>query len=229
MKDPAPHSIEIGEWKLLPERMALHLGTGSLVVADLHLGYSRERANRGDAVPVPTLDEELAPLRAAWRREQPNSLIFAGDLVEKARTDLARAAGAWLQQEGIRVAGLVRGNHDGHRVSWPFPVLPDGHPLGRYQIWHHWPNTRIPVVHGHEHPALPLPGLGLVPCFLLDESRLVLPAYSCDAAGGNIFRRKDLPDIRSMNCLAVAGTRVENLSTVGDLEKALVSRKGRPK
>ncbi len=217
----SPKSVELGEWKLLPERVALHLPTGTLIAADLHVGYGRERTLRGDAVPIPSLEDELGSLLAAWSREKPNRLVIAGDLVEKARPDLLSALAEWFSRSGIRLEGLVRGNHDGGKSRWPLPLLPEGFLVGRHAICHEYPGTPGPVVHGHEHPAVALPGLGLVPCFLLDERRLVLAAYSQDATGGNILRRKDIDELREMQCLAVAGTRVENLGTVLELEAHL--------
>lgn len=225
MESEPVHGILVGEWKLLPERVALHQPTATLVVADLHVGYCRERSLRGDAVPVPTLEEELAPLLRAWNREKPQRLVIAGDLVEKARPDLVQALGDWFLRSGIRMEGLVLGNHDGTKNRWPMPLLAEGHLVGRHAIWHQHPELPGPVVHGHEHPALALPGLGLVPCFLLSDQRLILAAYSQDASGGNIFRRKDVDELRAMRCLAVAGNRVEDLGTVGEVEAHLVGRK----
>lgn len=217
----SPQSVELGEWKLLPERVALHLPTGTLIAADLHVGYGRERTLRGDAVPIPSLEDELGPLLAAWIREKPNRLVIAGDLVEKARPDLLAALGEWFSRSGIRLEGLIRGNHDGAKSRWPLPLLPEGFLVGRHAIWHQHPGTPDAVVHGHEHPAVALPSLGMVPCFLLDEQRLILAAYSQDASGGNILRRKDIDELRAMRCVAVAGRRVENLGTVRELEAHL--------
>ena len=225
MEMEAGNSVVLGEWRLLPERVALHQPTGTLVVADLHVGYCRERTLRGDAVPVPAIDAEMAPLLRAWNREKARGLVIAGDLVEKSRPDLIQALGNWLECSGIRMEGLVRGNHDGAKSTWDFPILPDGHPVGRHSIWHQYPRISEPLVHGHEHPALPLLGLGLVPCFLFSEQRLILPAYSQDAAGGNIFRRKDIQELRAMRCVAVAGKRVEELGTVEEIEKNLLGQR----
>ncbi|MBY0233221.1 MAG: hypothetical protein K2W96_28395, partial [Gemmataceae bacterium] len=68
-----------GEWELSPARFALHLPTRTAVVADLHLGYGRVRHRGGDAVPAPTIAEEMAPLAGVER------LLVAGDLFEDGR------------------------------------------------------------------------------------------------------------------------------------------------
>lgn len=225
MTPPAYQSQTIGPWRFLPERMVLHVPTGTLVVADLHLGYSRERANRGDAVPIPSLREELAPLLTVWLREKPESILIAGDLVEKPRLDLIQAIGDWRQNNSVSIRGLVTGNHDGKGKKWPFPVFPEGFHLGETLVIHapdSKPINNRPILHGHEHPAVPLPGLGLIPCFLVGESRLILPAYSRDASGGNVFRRKDWLEVESMTCLAIAGQAVENLGTLTGLKNCLI-------
>ena len=41
------------------------------------------------------------------------------------------------------------------------------------------------VAHGHIHPCMPWRGRRW-PCFLVTENRLVLPAFSRDAAGVNV-------------------------------------------
>ena len=51
------------------------------------------------------------------------------------------------------------------------------------------------------------------PCFLWDGSRLVLPAYSRDAAGVDVRGGR----WRSMRCLAIVGEKVLDFGETGKL------------
>jgi metallophosphoesterase superfamily enzyme len=69
------------------------------------------------------------------------------------------------------------------------------------------------VVHGHVHPCLRWRGLA-APCYLVDPKRLVLPAFSGDAAGAGVLRS---PRWKSYRCCVVAGDRVLDFGELGRL------------
>src|SRR5947209_7004770 len=105
----------LNDWALTPERAALHLPSGTAVVADLHLAYGQARRRRGEAVPAPRLATYLAPLAAALARHGARRLVVAGDLLEDGRCATAEVVAelrGWLGEAGVELVGVVKGNHD---------------------------------------------------------------------------------------------------------------------
>src|SRR5687767_50141 len=101
------------EWILTPQRVAVHRPTATAVVADLHLGYHEARRQGGEAVPVPEMDDCLAPLRAVAAELDVARLVVAGDLFEKRYDpDLFDRFQSCLRDLAITLAAVVPGNHD---------------------------------------------------------------------------------------------------------------------
>ena len=74
---------------------------------------------------------------------------------------------------------------------------------------------------GAQKPAL-TPDFGSLnsriaaPCFLIAARHIILPAFSTDAAGVNVFRN---PQWRSYRCCAIAGNEVLDFGKVAALQK----------
>jgi metallophosphoesterase superfamily enzyme len=198
-----------GDWLLTPYRAAVHRPTATAVIADLHLGYSAARRAAGEAVPLPDATGILAPLAEVARRHGARRLVIAGDVFEKAASpSLVEDLLAALGHTGLELLGVVPGNHDrqieahGRRL----PLLPGGIRLGEWRVLHGDGKLPAgPVVHGHCHPCLRWGDDIAAPCFLVRPGRLVLPAFSADAAGGGVLREARW---RSYRCLVPAGERV---------------------
>ncbi len=181
----------LGEWLLTPQRVAIHEPTRTAVIADVHLGYGEARRAAGDAVPLPPPGASLAPLWHAHERFAFRALVVAGDLFERAFAPAAYAAlTGGLHRRGVDWLGLVPGNHDRRALAraGDFPVLPDGLLLGAWRVMH---GDRDPgrgrFVLGHWHPCVRRRGRKY-PCYVVAEDRLVLPAFSPDAAGADVDR-----------------------------------------
>ena len=199
----------LGDWLLLPQRFALHEPSGTAVLADLHLGYSAARQRLGDAIPGRGVEEELAPLIAAAAVHPIHALVVAGDLFERGFD--AAIFQEWLDvldRLKIRFLGLVPGNHDRIGPQTPhaaLPIFPDGYDLAGWQIRHgDEPSDDGRSVTGHWHPALRLKRRKR-PCFLVHGQRLILPAFSLDAAGADV--RSD-PRWRGWDCYVIGGAEV---------------------
>jgi putative SbcD/Mre11-related phosphoesterase len=212
--------LVLDEWLLTAARLAIHVPTRTAVAADLHLGYDRVRRRGGEAVPVRRIVDELAPSSDLLHRHHLQRLIIAGDLFEDGRCqreEMIEELLDWVRETGVELLGVVPGNHDRGLASSRLPVFPSGIDLGGWRIVH-GDDARPagPIVQGHEHPCLRL-GPGIEgPCYMVAEGHLVLPAYSRDAAGGNVLSR---PGWGSYRCCVIAGESVLDFGEVGSLRR----------
>jgi metallophosphoesterase superfamily enzyme len=201
-------------WLLTSQRVAVHLPTATAVVADLHLGYSEARRRGGEAVPLPDLGHVLAPLAQVAARHGARRLVVAGDLFEAAvPPTLVSDLVTWLGRTGLELAGVVPGNHDrGLRSDGQgLPLCPEGVMLGGWRVLHGDGELPAgPVVHGHVHPCMRWRGLA-APCFLVGPGRLVLPAFSRDAAGAGVLHVARWQEYR---CYVPVGERVLDFGEV---------------
>jgi putative SbcD/Mre11-related phosphoesterase len=215
----------LGEWLLTPERVVLHLPTATAVAADLHLGYDEARRRRGEAVPARSLDEQLGPLGRALARHGCRRLVVAGDLLEDGRCHETLAGlRAWLRTAGVDLVGVVPGNHDAglSEAAGEWPVCSEGLRLLEWHVVHgDGELPEAPVVQGHEHPWFRWRGRLSAPCYLVGARRLVLPAYSDDAAGVNVRGDRRWRDCR---CLVIAGDEVLDFGEVGSLGRSQAQR-----
>jgi putative SbcD/Mre11-related phosphoesterase len=218
------------DWLLTAQRVAIHLPTRTAVAADLHLGYDQARQRRGDAVPITGVDDLLAALAALTAAHELRRLVIAGDLFEDASgraliPELLR----WLKEHGLELAGVVPGNHDRGlaRGDSALPVCPDGVRLGDWLVIHG--DGALPpgrLVLGHFHPCLRWGGRIAAPCYLIADERLVLPAFSPDAAGVDVLGGRRWRDSR---CAVIAGADVLDFGAVSRLADRLGGKSPRLK
>jgi uncharacterized protein len=232
----------LGDWLLTAERVAVHLPTRTAVAADLHLGYAEARRRRGDAVPNESVTELLEPLLRIRQKHAVGRLVIAGDLLEDADCLEALAEfREWLDQSDMDLIALVPGNHDLGLEAIPaakfdLPLRSDGVDLGEWRIVHGEGSLPdLPVVHGHDHPCLRWSPKGRAnrprfargrfapdmidgPCYLSGPQRLILPAFSQEAAGVNILLVRRW---RALCCHMIAGNQVHDLGQVSTLRHRL--------
>ncbi len=213
-------------------------GSKTILIADVHLGYSWAQRRRG----------ELGPLADARAREklfcvagelQPEVVVFLGDLVHAPRPCAPERE--WIEetltiltQRAVIVA--VRGNHD-RAFAKEFGHL-------NLKTVEAWSSDGLTAIHGDrlataaipEHGTLILghlhPCLGIrdssganqkVPLFLVNQHCVVLPAFSPFARGYDVgsglpqelircFRKAD------MHAYAATPTRV---TALGPLKQAI--------
>lgn len=179
--------IAHGDWLLTPQRVAVHRPTATAVMADLHIGYDAARQRRGEAIPLASLDEELAPLGTVVQNHGVRQVVIAGDLFEE-RGGAARALEllVWFTALGVELI-VVPGNHDrGLRADIGLNVQRDGVEIDGWQVLHgdeRWPDGKL--ICGHFHPRLRW-GVIDTPCYLVGPRAIVLPAYSADARGVDV-------------------------------------------
>jgi uncharacterized protein len=223
----------VDDWLLTPLGAAIHVVEPVAVVADLHLGYEWARGAAGDSVIAHSLDETLSRLALVLERAPVTRLVVAGDLVESPRpcprteADVRRLR-EWLAARGVSLLAL-EGNHDRSfarplfdhsRQSFSMPMTCT---IGGWTIGHgHRPIRAERAMSGHHHPVLRVERTS-APCFLVGPGRIVLPAFSANAAGCNIARAS-LPaqwQRRSLRCIVSTGVELLDFGTLFELRRRL--------
>lgn len=155
-----------------------------LCVSDLHFGKSERMARRGGALLPPyETRETLMRLEADLEATGARHVICLGDSFD----DLAAADGMdeddrlWLVR---LMAGRewvwIEGNHDAGPTDLGGTHLAELHRAGL--AFRHIGGASGPEISGHYHPKLRLAGKSFR-TFILDDARLVLPAYGTFTGG----------------------------------------------
>jgi uncharacterized protein len=214
-----PDGFRLGSWQLAPEGAAIHRQERTAVIADVHLGYEWARGSAGDCVPAHSLNETLARLDRLFARAPIAHLIVAGDLVESARpcprtaADLRRLCDR-LDSFGVSLT-VLEGNHD-RLPSLPATCTVDGWTIGHGH--RSLPGDR--TISGHLHPVIRVAG-GSAPCFLTGPGRIILPAFSGNAAGLDVVTARVPPEWLEipLRCIASTGDDLLDLGPVPVLRR----------
>lgn len=176
----------------------------TLVVSDLHLGKSERIARRsGLSLPPYETRDTLERLKTLIDRLRPQRVICLGDTFDDdlAAQNLTEADTlALTAMMGPREWIWVEGNHD------PAPPALGGRAFAELTLgpltFRHIATTGAPgEISGHYHPKASLRGQSR-PAFLMDASRLILPAFGTYTGG---LRSTD-PTLRALfapNAIAV--------------------------
>lgn len=211
--------------------------SGTLVIADIHLGYGWAQRRRG----------ELGPLADTRTREKlvevchelrPVHVVFLGDLVHAPKPGPAERK--WIENTLNELAAqtkitAVRGNHD-RAFAREFGHLP----IVTETVWQTESLTAIhgdelqvtipeerTVLVGHLHPSLTVKDAAgapqKLPVFLQSRHCILLPAFSPFAGGYDVTR--GLPDGiaalfrgEPIDAVAISGKRAVRL---GALDRAI--------
>lgn len=161
-----------------------------LVVSDLHLGKSERIARRsGQMLPPYENTETLTRLEADIDAHAPSNVLCLGDSFDdlNAGHALSDPVTEWLTRlMAGRVWTWIEGNHD------PGPLELGGTHLAQQSVgaltFRHIADLDACTgeVSGHYHPKASLHSRGRTvtrPCFLYDNTRLILPAYGTYTGG----------------------------------------------
>ncbi|MCC5913512.1 MAG: ligase-associated DNA damage response endonuclease PdeM [Balneolaceae bacterium] len=178
-----------GEQLLLLAEKAIFLPKGrELILSDIHLGKSGHFRKHGIPAPGAINSNNLDRLGSLIRDKNPKRLIVLGDLFH------SEANREWFEFEEWRAKFdipllLVKGNHDllhpsfyekadidvvDEFVTGPFRLVHDRNDisdLGDDEM----------LISGHIHPSIRIKGRGRqslrLPCFLIGEKEILLPAF----------------------------------------------------
>jgi DNA ligase-associated metallophosphoesterase len=187
---------------LLPEKAVFQERTGTLLVADAHLG--KAAAFRSAAIPLPggTTTEALLRLSAALERTGARRLLLLGDFFHAKSGRASRTLAAiadWRERYADLPIVLVRGNHDRGSgdppAEWRFTCCDEPLIEPPFALRHHpaeEPGSY--VLAGHIHPAVSLSGFGgqreKLPCFLFGDRVALLPAFGGFTGGASVRPRR---------------------------------------
>ncbi len=155
------------------------------------------------------------------RRAPFSRLVVAGDLVESSRPCSRTAAdvrrlGEWLTERGISLT-VLEGNHD--RSLFPLSKdrgpgrshLPATCSVGGWTIGHGDRQLAGPrTISGHHHPVFRYGGVAS-PCFLIAPGRIVLPAFTSNAAGCDVVSAVVPGELRKLPLRCIVGSESELL------------------
>ena len=176
-----------------------------LCVSDLHLGKSERIARRGGTLLPPyETRETLWRLEEAINQTDPQTVVCLGDsfddinaahaIDDETRTALVRlqAGREWIWIEGNHDPGPVDlgGTHRAELTISPLTLRHITDPDTQGEI------------SGHYHPKAAIAGAARKPCFLLDKTRLIMPAFGT-YTGGLSARDDVLIGLIAPNALAI--------------------------
>ncbi len=183
---------------LCPERVVWWAQQKTIFVADLHLGRAAMPPHVANTTAIQTLER----LTAIVRRYDAQRIVFLGDLFHMKRqynADLLSVVTAWREQFPTLDLLLVRGNHE--RVLGDPPVqlnitcVDPGYTVEGLTFLHEPRTTDGYTLCAHLHPCILVPSVRVaaeaVPCFVIGNTYLVIPAFEDLVPGRIIPHRAD--------------------------------------
>lgn len=200
------------EFELLPDRAIWWQSHRTLIIADLHLGKAATFRARGIPVPVGNTARDLRRLSTLIETANPLRLLILGDLIHAPESENAlKTFVEWRQHHPYLTVALVLGNHDRHVsveiLHKAVDVYNSSFAEDGFEFAHQTEDSpTVPTVAGHLHPVVRLTdfdGSGIhVPCFMVRDSSIILPAFSWFTRGYKVELRPGIV------CYAAAAGRV---------------------
>jgi len=205
----SPAAATSADIVLLPGRAALVPATGTLLVADLHLGKAATFRRAGIPVPEGSARRDLDRLAELVTATAARWLVILGDLfhgrsgcTERVFAEFAETRSRFAATEVV----LVAGNHDRQIGSLP-PTLgidalvrsvdePPFHLVHDPSSGLAEPGRKAFTVGGHLHPVImvrtPSGERMTDRCFVADADVLVMPAFGSFTGGERVTPREGL-------------------------------------
>lgn len=177
-----------GQEIVLSSERALYLPSDdALVISDLHLGKATHFQQNGLAIPGLIAKQDLIRLENLVNRYVPSKVIVAGDFFHAAHNREWDLFCRWKKKWRNLSFHLVKGNHDRLKdTDYAEAGLNTSNDCLNMRLCciRHIPSKSTPQkfeISGHIHPGILLKGMGRqtirVPCFVVRENQLILPAF----------------------------------------------------
>lgn len=185
----AEKEIEFQHQKLIlnNQRSLFWEAEQSLLISDLHLGKPAHFRKNGIAIPSTIAQKDLNRLENLIFYYQPKKLIVVGDFLHAGTNSEVEKFQVFRNQFPDLYIQLIKGNHDRIPLA-QYEFLGINSVLNSIEIQNinliHEPNPENlkNVICGHWHPGIKLrltfkKSIQL-PCFVVTENQMVLPAFS---------------------------------------------------
>lgn len=179
---------------LTPERAIYWEEGRSLILSDFHLGKDETFRHHGIPIPEAVGKADLDRLLNLSKRFPAERIVIAGDFLHHPNGYNATTINLFQNYREKIAASIVviTGNHERSFRSlpraWQIEFLPDECSMGPIQFIHDPEDYSEKTGHsltiaGHWHPVVKLSRKVRLPCFHLNQSLLVLPAFTRFSSG----------------------------------------------
>lgn len=194
------HTCEILPGVVITDDRCVLLDEGcTAAIGDLHLGYERALEDEGLYLPRINTGTIRDALNGIIGRYEPERIVLLGDIKHDFRRSQSEPAREIREIIGLiseaAEAVLVRGNHDNYIQNILAGMGVDAVSsvdIAGFRLEHGHVDSGIrPVIIGHEHPAVRIPGPNgmKLQCFVLarKEGVLVVPPFSPMSPGNDLL------------------------------------------
>lgn len=198
------NEIEVIDGVYITNNYCIYLENGTIIIADLHLGYEGVLQMEGVAIPKYQKEVMLSRLKKIIEKYKPEKIIVNGDFKHNFSKNLKQE---WREVKEFLFfissktkVLLIKGNHDNFLKTIAnycnVPIKLEENEMGITITHGHLDkkNSNFLII-AHEHPSIHLRDeVGAViklPCFLTSQDIIVLPAFSPLATGTDIMIERD--------------------------------------
>lgn len=201
----------------------------TVVLGDLHLGYERALEQEGMYLPRVNTDSIRDALNEILCRYEPSRVVLLGDV----KHDFKRA-GFEEKREVRKIIGLlaeaaetvvIKGNHDNYiqNIISDLGILAvDNIDIMGYRLEHGHVDSGVrPVIIGHEHPSVRIPGSvggGMkIQCFVhaKKDGVIVLPPFSPFSSGNDLVLDKECVMAPALKASDFASAEIYGVTDMG--------------
>ena len=204
------------------------------VIGDLHLGYETSLEDEGIFLPRINTGGIRDGVNCIISRYEPEQIVLLGDIKHDFRRSKYGTSSEVLGiLEIMNEAAdtlVIKGNHDNYIqniLEGAGMLAVDYVDIAGFRLEHgHVDSGKRPVIIGHEHPAVRVPGTGggKIHCFVLarEEGVLVLPPFSPLSLGSDLLTEGTVmsPALRDAD---VGNSEIYGISDLGIMELGTLS------
>jgi DNA ligase-associated metallophosphoesterase len=185
-------------FELIADRALFWIERATLIFSDVHLGKAHDFQAAGIPIPSSVHDEDLGRIAALVETYAPKRVLILGDFVHSHATELNDLITVFKRIKAASGAEwiLALGNHDWRAkdklLNWGFDAIVIEVEEDGIVLSHDPEKSAAHSIGGHVHPVVKL-GSGRdrmrLPCFVVNEKRIVLPSFGSFTGGFEIKPR----------------------------------------